>query len=656
MPHFSLATLALLALVPGARAQTTWHVDAAGSAPGSGTQADPYTRVDFALAQPTTLSGDTLLVAPADYTDEEIDFLGKDLHVIATGGPALTRLIAPTQLPTPLPLVRFTSGEGAGAVLEGFHLTGVERFNADGGAVLVEGSSATLRDCEISDNAAFTGGGVRVVDGNLLLDGTRLEGNEADTGAGLWAERSVVRVSGGSFLRNATPAGAGGGAYGNDSRFLLEGVVLDDNEGLGAALFGRNTDFVLRDCTLRGNGTSGNGEGCVRLAAGAGGSFRATDTDFIGNVTQASDGGAIAADEVILQRCTFRANRATFDDHRGGAIACARLEAFDCVFEDNRAARGGAVQADEVDLSGCVFLDNRAQSSFGFWDGSGGALVADSGSLRRCVFAGNEALAGNPFVAGGEGGAVLGTPALELRQCTLFDNDAVNHGGGSFGSTLIDSIARSNTPDQLDPQDAATYCDIEGGFPGVGNFDLDPLFVSPGGRDFHLTLGSPCIDAGDPTSPPDVDGSRADVGALPFECGERGVHCMARPNSAGPGARLTATGTLDVVRNDMRLEVERGPASVPGLFFYGSQAISVPFGDGTRCAGGSVFRLFPPASTDPSGRATRAVDLSAPPAGSGAGQIQPGSTWYFQFWFRDPQGPGGSGFNLSEGLRLVFCP
>ena len=40
---------------------------------------------------------------------------------------------------------------------------------------------------------------------------------------------------------------------------------------------------------------------------------------------------------------------------------------------------------------------------------------------------------------------------------------------------------------------------------------------------------------------------------------------------------------------------------------------------------------------------------------SGAGAITPGSTWYFQFWFRDPSA-GMSGVNLSNGLEANFCP
>ena len=40
---------------------------------------------------------------------------------------------------------------------------------------------------------------------------------------------------------------------------------------------------------------------------------------------------------------------------------------------------------------------------------------------------------------------------------------------------------------------------------------------------------------------------------------------------------------------------------------------------------------------------------------AGGGAITAGSTWNFQFWYRDPQG-GPNGFNLSDGMRVTFCP
>jgi hypothetical protein len=51
-----------------------------------------------------------------------------------------------------------------------------------------------------------------------------------------------------------------------------------------------------------------------------------------------------------------------------------------------------------------------------------------------------------------------------------------------------------------------------------GNLYADPLFVSGEPFDYHLQLGSPCIDSGDPDRPPDPDGTIPDIGALFFMC------------------------------------------------------------------------------------------------------------------------------------------
>ncbi|GAH95781.1 unnamed protein product, partial [marine sediment metagenome] len=92
-------------------------------------------------------------------------------------------------------------------------------------------------------------------------------------------------------------------------------------------------------------------------------------------------------------------------------------------------------------------------------------------------------------------------------------------------------------------------CDIQGGWPGLGNIDADPLFVELGywadvndqnivvepnepnaiwvDGDYHLLEGSPCIDAGDPNyvaepnetdldGRPRVIGGRIDMGAYEY--------------------------------------------------------------------------------------------------------------------------------------------
>jgi hypothetical protein len=146
-------------------------------------------------------------------------------------------------------------------------------------------------------------------------------------------------------------------------------------------------------------------------------------------------------------------------------------------------------------------------------------------------------------------------------------------------------------------------------------------------------------------------------GTLGFEdnCGTLG-YCVGAPNSAGPGATMGSLGTTSVSANGFTLTASGCPAHVNGFFFYGSGATETPLGDGFKCVAGSVFRFGPAIQTDASGHVSRFVDMTIPPAGSGPGQITPGATKYFQWYYRDHSGPLGNGYNLSNGLRADFCP
>ncbi len=53
-------------------------------------------------------------------------------------------------------------------------------------------------------------------------------------------------------------------------------------------------------------------------------------------------------------------------------------------------------------------------------------------------------------------------------------------------------------------------CDV------FNNIYDNPLMVNPSAGNYHLQEGSPCIDAGDPASPLDPDGTVADIGAIHF--------------------------------------------------------------------------------------------------------------------------------------------
>jgi len=81
--------------------------------------------------------------------------------------------------------------------------------------------------------------------------------------------------------------------------------------------------------------------------------------------------------------------------------------------------------------------------------------------------------------------------------------------------TVVNCILWGDTPDEIYDEGAyrvtaASYTDVEGGWPGEGNIDADPVFVDPNNADFRLSADSPCIDAGDNTAVPsdtaDLDG------------------------------------------------------------------------------------------------------------------------------------------------------
>ena len=130
-----------------------------------------------------------------------------------------------------------------------------------------------------------------------------------------------------------------------------------------------------------------------------------------------------------------------------------------------------------------------------------------------------------------------------------------------------------------------------------------------------------------------------------LELGDR--YCMATANSTGSPASISATGSLSVTAQDLTFTAAPVPDQF-GLFYFGPNQISLPFGNGFRCVGGSSSRL--PLEMGSGNVLTHVVDFTAEPALS---QFTATSTWNVQAWFRDPAA-GGAAFNLSDALELLF--
>jgi len=127
--------------------------------------------------------------------------------------------------------------------------------------------------------------------------------------------------------------------------------------------------------------------------------------------------------------------------------------------------------------------------------------------------------------------------------------------------------------------------------------------------------------------------------------------CVGAVNSTGVGSTMTWAGSNSVSANDLTLIATNCPVNAAGIFYFGSTATQVVFGNGFRCISGSTVRLGI-TNAGAFGEAVTVLDLNALPIGA---QIQAGDTRRFQFWYRNPAG-GGAGFNLSDLLNVRFCP
>jgi len=123
--------------------------------------------------------------------------------------------------------------------------------------------------------------------------------------------------------------------------------------------------------------------------------------------------------------------------------------------------------------------------------------------------------------------------------------------------------------------------------------------------------------------------------------GER--YCDTIPNSTGQAAMVYAEGSPLASNDDLTLTAIRLPPNVSGLFLAGTAPAYAPHfggGLGTQCAGGTLVRLAGVQSD------AQGVLMDTP---SIAGLAGPGTTLYFQAWFRD-----GATSNTSDAVRIQF--
>lgn len=126
-------------------------------------------------------------------------------------------------------------------------------------------------------------------------------------------------------------------------------------------------------------------------------------------------------------------------------------------------------------------------------------------------------------------------------------------------------------------------------------------------------------------------------------------YCWGLSNtSSSAGAWIEAGGSSSVSADDLTLTAHGTIPNQTAIFFFGPSLLFGNLGSGTLCVGGPHRRL----AVVPTGAGSPSIPVNY--QSSPGNQLAPGSTWFFQCWYRDPGWAGPS--NTTDAVALTFVP
>lgn len=544
--------LGVLALCGSVQAGTFWYVDDDAPADGDGlTWETGYQFLQDALAVAQT--GDEIHVAqgtyhpddPGDTGDRDATFTMKNGVTMKGGFAGLGAEdpderdpdLYPTILSGDLAAddepdfvnyaensyhVVTASGADETAVLDGFTVTAGFAEERNGGGLFAEAGGPTIRDCTfernlaIGDDAELTGLGAGmyasagpIIDGCTFAE-NRVEARDAaysGSGGGLACVGGNPVVTRCLFWANSAHStalmlnGSGAGLFFHDGCEVtirdcefVGNVITSEGPPSGSGRWGAgaslslNCSGIVEDCTFTSNRSFN--------AGGLGLAFecnvRVENCEFVENITGSAGGGmGIWQTDCDVRGCRFVRN---YGAAAGGAVWSGAYVPYErhvfvgCSFIENETGPfdgqhgGGAVYGadDSIEFWNCTFTGNRTNGQYG------GAIAGWGGLLKivACSFDGNFATL--------HGGAVRWQGTSEIRNAVFLNNVGSRGGAYAGGGYLANCIMWDNTPESIHGGPIVTFSNVQGGWPGVGNIELDPMLDAG----FRPLPGSPVIDAG----------------------------------------------------------------------------------------------------------------------------------------------------------------
>ncbi len=430
------------------------------------------------------------------------------------------------------------TGGTANKVLGGRSVSDIPE-NKGGGIYNPEGQ-LSLVNCILTRNFAYSnGGGMYDGDGELSLANCTFTENCAlgsgSSGGGIYDSGGELNLINCTFARNK--AGDNGGGISGDELILTNCTFMENYAEDGGGI-STGSEPTIDNCTFINNSASDRGGGVFSgdehtifpFLASSNSSGKPnypgepdiTNCTFIENTASLGAGMCNYGTKPVIINCKFIRNANNLrgvregEGNRGGGMynATSSPTLINCVFTDNFSAQDGAGMyscgRSDLTLMNCIFNGNRALLN-------GGALFINNSQayLINCTLTRNSAEIGD---------CMMFQSSIWIRDTVEIINCICWNGVNSIwkeGNTIIN----------------VSYSNIQHGWPGEGNIDVDPLFVDQSGPDhipdnedddLHLSPMSLCVDAGDPNyvaepnerdhdGNPRIVGSLLDMGAYEFQ-------------------------------------------------------------------------------------------------------------------------------------------